>query len=210
MTPKKAKAKKKTKTVPKKKTTPTAPKELAKFVGLRAFARARGVSPTAVSKAIATGRLKSAEKIGSRWAIDLEAATAEWNANTDPSKQRPPESSDPKRGAQKDLFGDEPVRLSPANGAGPLAVSMQRAAAIKLSCQAQLARLEYEERNGSLVKKDRVTLQAFQLARAIRDALLAIPDRLAASVAGESDERTVHEMLRVELVGVLGHLREAK
>jgi hypothetical protein len=206
MIPKKKTARKSKKSAP----ASSSPAELAKFVGLRAFARLRGVSPTAVSKAIASGRIRSAEKRGRKWEIDLEAASAEWTANTDPSKQRPPESSNPKRGSQADLFDDGPVRLPPTNGSGPLAVSMQRAAAIKLSCQAQLARLEYEERSGSLVKKDRVTLEAFQLARAIRDALLAIPDRLAASIAGESDERTVHEMLRVELVAVLGHLREKK
>jgi len=180
------------------------------LVGLREFARRRGVSATAVSKAIATGRIRSASKVGRTWRIDVERANAEWDANSNPAKQRPPETSVPRRHRQAGLFGedeDEGPPLAPGQGDGPLGPNMQRSQAIKLACQAQLARLEFEEKAGRLVRKDQVTLEAFRLYRGLRDALLRIPDRLSAELAAATEESLVHERLRLEIVDALEELR---
>ena len=60
-------------------------------IGIRAYARHRGVSPTAVSKAIKEGRLKrSVDHDHPRgWPqIDIAMADQEWDANSDPRAQR--------------------------------------------------------------------------------------------------------------------------
>ena len=61
--------------------------------------------------------------------------------------------------------------------------------------QARLAKLEYEERVGSLVSKDEVRVAAFNETRQFRDAMLNIPDRLAAMLAAEPDTAKCYEIL---------------
>ena len=52
-------------------------------LSIRAYARHRGVSDTAIHKAIKTGRI-TPESDGT---IDPDKADAQWEANTDPSKR---------------------------------------------------------------------------------------------------------------------------
>src|SRR3989304_5281631 len=58
----------------------------------RAYARHRGVSPEAVSKAVKTGRITA----GTDGKIDPKKADLEWEANTDPSKPLNSVSGTPK------------------------------------------------------------------------------------------------------------------
>lgn len=55
---------------------------------LRAYARHRGCQPSAVSAALASGRLSAwscrRSRDGWTWAIDPERADAQWEANTYP------------------------------------------------------------------------------------------------------------------------------
>src|SRR4051812_46538394 len=61
-------------------------------ISLRAFSRLRGVALSAVQKAIATGRVTSVKRSDPKDAtsrivgIFAQAATLEWNRNTDPSE----------------------------------------------------------------------------------------------------------------------------
>src|SRR5215471_16661706 len=55
-------------------------------VNLRQFGEYRNVSPQAVARAIADGRLAGAAwKVGSRWYIDLEHGLALWDQRRQPS-----------------------------------------------------------------------------------------------------------------------------
>jgi len=49
------------------------------------------------------------------------------------------------------------------------------------------------------VDADDVKVAAFNRARVVRDALLNIPERLAAVLAAETDEQRVHGMLTAEI-----------
>jgi hypothetical protein len=63
---------------------------MANLLGIRAFARRRGVSHTAVQKAISSGRLKDSvcrDRQG-QVRIDADLADREWGDNTDKAQQR--------------------------------------------------------------------------------------------------------------------------
>lgn len=56
---------------------------------------------------------------------------------------------------------------------------------------------------GMLVRRDEVDAEAFARARQAQEALMAIPDRLAAQLAGESDPAAVFALLDAELRRVI-------
>lgn len=65
--------------------------------------------------------------------------------------------------------------------------------------RAKLVELEYEERVGTLVRKDDVEKEHFRIGRQVRDAVLNVPARLAGILAAETDQRKVHDQLEKEL-----------
>lgn len=65
--------------------------------------------------------------------------------------------------------------------------------------KAEKARLEALQGRGELVPADEVKAEAFKAARSVRDSLMALPDRLAAQLAGTSDVRLCHTLLTEEL-----------
>jgi hypothetical protein len=189
----------------------------ARLLGVRAYARHRGCTHHAVQKAIKTGRL-SAASVGRNSkghpAIDPAAADKEWDQNTDALQQREPappkplpESppappSAPDAAGQTGLFGELPI--SPAASppdpmAKPGGISLASAQAVRTAYQAQIAKLEYEERSGQLCKVEGVKLEAFRLARLTRERLLGISDRLSAELASESDQQIIRRRLNEEL-----------
>lgn len=89
----------------------------------------------------------------------------------------------------REAFGPQPQ----GNG-----LVYQDEAAREKRAAAQLRELELGERAGSLVIAAEVDLQVFNLARAARDALMAIPDRVATILAAETDPIAVHARLTAE------------
>lgn len=69
--------------------------------------------------------------------------------------------------------------------------------------QARLAEIEVRERLGELVEWDKVEALNAATAVMMREALLVIPDRLAAVLAAESDEIRVRALLDAEIRGAL-------
>ena len=67
------------------------------------------------------------------------------------------------------------------------AVDYAAARTMREAYRAKMARLDYEEREGKLVDAAKVREEGFQAGRMIRDALFAIPDRLADVLAAEKD-----------------------
>lgn len=125
-------------------------------VSLRSYASHRGVSLSAVQKAIKDGRLvnsivyvKDVPKIKS-----IKAADDEWDANTD-------------------------IGHHSATSGGETAAALQKARVIKEQYAAASAKLEYEEKVGQLVPVNQVKMAAFNASRRARDMLLTIPDRIA-------------------------------
>lgn len=170
----------------------------------RQYAQHRGVSPEAVSRAVKEGRITTVlDQAGRRW-IDPARADAEWAANTDAAKavggntpKQRPSTGGPALGGEKTF----------EHGAGPAAeapsMTYAKSRARREAFMARLARLDYEERTGKLVPIDKVKVDAFRCARAARDSILAVPERLAAELAGLSDPAAVHKRLEEELTRAL-------
>lgn len=153
----------------------------------RAYAKHRGVALSAVQKAISTGRISTMAD----GRIDPGVADGEWAANT---KARPPAVRRQQGEDEGDAFG---------------AAQYSKARAVREHYQARLAKIEYEERVGSLVSKDEVQVAAFNTHRVIRDAMLNIPDRIAAMLAAETDEAKCYEILATEIRKALNEFADA-
>lgn len=65
--------------------------------------------------------------------------------------------------------------------------------------KALLAELDYRKRSGELVEVAAVEKEAFRVGRQVRDALMALPDRLAGVLAAESNQHEVHAILLKEV-----------
>ena len=152
---------------------------MAKLMSLRQYAAHRGVALRAVQKAIETGRIQTA-KDGK---IDPTAADLAWERNSDPSKQRK-ESAD--------------------GGASSLAY--QKARAARETYNARIAQLNYEKMSGRLVDVDMVRLRTFENARAVRDNLLNIPNRISGTLSGLNDPIEIGNLLAKEINQVLEEL----
>ena len=64
--------------------------------------------------------------------------------------------------------------------------------------RAKLRRLEYETKQGKLIEAEVYRKAAADAFRTFRDGLLGLPDRLATTIAAESDPKKVHLALKTE------------
>lgn len=85
-------------------------------------------------------------------------------------------------------------------------ITMHEAQRLLVSYKAGIKKLEFEEKQGKLCNRERVDMAIFDMARRTRDAMLNIPDRIAAVIAAESDEWKVREILDGELRNALENL----
>jgi hypothetical protein len=146
----------------------------------------RGTSHVAVLKAIESGRLTepAVRKVDGRWHIDATLADQQWAGNTDP------------RGALPPPPGPIDTRQPHPAGGGPSLAEAKRARAV---WQAERERIELQQLKGELVSTAEVKAEAFNVARVVRDNMLAIPDRVIPTLASMSDLRAMHQYLTEEI-----------
>lgn len=164
------------------------------YVSVRAYAKHRGCSNTAVHKQIEKGRLIGCLRKNPDSGfveIDPEVADREWAANADPATTILAALN-----AEQDATGDfsgEENDLMRTSGA------FANARAEREKWTAATAKLEYEERSGKLVDAERIRKEAFNLARQVRDSMMNIPDRVATELAAELDSGKIHSRLCEEI-----------
>jgi hypothetical protein len=157
---------------------------------VRAYARARGVSHTAVQKAIQSGRLAAALKPGPRGhqLIDEVLANQAWEEATNPAQQRerhrapaPPRELAAAPEGQGNLFGlaENDPRGDPEERLTYAQIQAQRSLV-----QTELLRLELAEKRERLVERARVGSEVLTISRRATDILLALPGRLAGPLTG--------------------------
>ena len=161
-------------------------------ISLRAYARMRGCSLTAVQKAIASKRVAPLPD----GTIDPERATL----NRAPTK--PPRAT-AKAAAQ-------PPVIPPAGEvtSDPVAQYL-RARAVNETFKAKVSQLDFEERSRKLIPAARASEYAATFSAIVKDALLSMPDRMAPMLAAVDDEKTVHRMLAAEVTAVLRKVNKA-
>lgn len=173
------------------------------YAPIRATARLLGCSHPTLIQALNTGRIPEEAVIrgdkGQRIGLHIEQARVAMLENTDPAQSA-------RKGLNWDQVppqGGAPVVVPEAEGA-----SYSEARAERERAQAALAQLDLAAKLGQVVLADTVAKGAAAAARATRDALLSIPDRVAALVAAETDPARVHAILSNELRQALHGLAE--
>lgn len=146
-------------------------------ITLREFSRRHNISVEAVSQAIKDQRLVGSVVRNHKGVprLNEELALQEWAGNTIPAKNRLGNSIE-------------------VDGA-----SYAESRAKREAYNAELARLELEEKQGTLVDAEQVKKDAYATARQVRDGMLNIPDRVAAELAALTDQFEVHRRLTEEI-----------
>lgn len=153
----------------------------------RAYAKRRGVSHTAVQKAIRTGRITAVEG-----KIDPAVADREWAENTDPSTSRNSVTGTPK-GHRR---GGGPSKPNEIDGGGNgRATGYSRARAAREAALAGIERLKLEQMRGELVRVDEVRRVFFNASRKARDELYTLPAQLAAVLSAIDDAAVLEGVL---------------
>ena len=179
-----------------------------------AYAKHRGVSPAAVTKAVKAGRVTpERDSRSSRLVIDSEKADLEWESNTDKAKQagsnaikeRETGTEGEPQTPEPDAKDDPEAEVNSNNPAHTLAKSKAR----REFYNAEMARLNFEQKSAKLVEAEEVKRQAFATGRIVRESLFNIPDRLAAQLASETDPNRIHALLTDEIRKALEALAHA-
>lgn len=168
------------------------------------FAKAKGVTPAAVTHAIRSGRLNGALVTeNGKQLIDLERGLALWDERT--LRNNNAKVGTPAGAATAPTTAPTPaptpaqlrayIEALPEDAIPDLNESRAR----REHYQAEQAKLAALQGRGELVPVAEVRKEAFALARAVRDELSGIPDRVASMLAACSDVRQVHRMLSEEI-----------
>jgi hypothetical protein len=172
-------------------------------VSLRAYARMRGCSLTAVQKAIASKRITTLQD----GTIDPERANQEWAKNTFACQtigRRPTAPAPPRGGSAQPPVIPQAGEVS----SDPVAAYL-RARAVNETFKAKVSQLEYEERTGKLILAVRASEYAATFSAIVKDGLMAMPDRLAPMLAAVDDEKAIHRMLAAEVSVLLRKVSKA-
>lgn len=153
-------------------------------MSIRAYAHHRGVSHTAVQKAIKTGRIK----LETDGKINPQKSDNAWQVNTRPSAEST--SSNEPYSDSSDHSNEIETKNTP---------NYQKARAIREAYSARLAKLDFEERSGKLVPLETVSKVVFTIGRQLRDRIQLIPRQLSplivSSVLENPDPRLIEVLL---------------
>lgn len=164
------------------------------------YAAYRGVTVRAVQKAVADGRIAGAVlKDGS---LDAALADRLWLDNTDPGRGTPSHIG-PLTDAERQVLETATHRRNAGDVLTP-----RLARILLMNCRAKLAQLELEGRLARLVDIKDVSRERTMLAQATCEAMLAIPDQLAAEIAGMTDPFEVHARMAAQIRSAIVGLTE--
>ena len=163
------------------------------------FARRKGISPAMVTKLCRSGRipvLKSGK-------LDFDKASRQVG--------REVSAENGKRGhgissEQPELPADD---AGLAGGTSGVAVQFNKAKTAEKIYQAKLKRLEFEEKEGSLIAKDAVRDDAFLAANELRSRLFSIAPRAAPRCEGKT-AREIERIIEDEINFALQALQESR
>lgn len=157
------------------------------------YSRRRGVTPSAVLKAIKSGRINLIDG-----KIDPAVADLQWIKNTRHPKAEFAKPKGPMIDRSALLPGSDHLPM-PDTAIPPTSYDLQLARAKRETHEANIAEMRERQKAGELVELAKVHLAYTTLAAQLRAALERIPDKLAPRLAAESDEHAVHQLLTGEL-----------
>lgn len=139
------------------------------------MARRLGVTPSAISKAVTAGRLT----VDADGLIDPVAGAAQWAVNRQRRRRRSRDAPEVEGGA------------APPAAAGGEGSDYWTHKARREKAEATLAELRLAEQAGTLVLREAINRTLFLAARVMRDQMLAIAPRLAASLGPVTDPKLI-------------------
>jgi|SRR5690606_4506591 len=170
-------------------------------ISIRAYARHRGVTDTAVHKAIRAGRI-TPETDGT---IDPDKADAEWARNSESAKPAT-------RAKAAKVRVAEDVAPNLATGLPGGGTTFVQARTVNEVVKAQTNKVRLARLKGELVDRNQAIAHVFRLARTERDAWLNWPARISAQMAARLgvDAHTLHVALEAAVREHLAELGELK
>lgn len=164
-----------------------------RLVSMREYARRRGVTTEAVSKAVKTGRISLVGK-----KVDVLAADRDWSANTQPGQMAA------KKTRKAPSKGSKPRQLAPKEGqpAGESTLNnYANARARREDYLARMAQTDFEERAGKLVDANEMKAQWLKLITEAKTRLLSVPIKCKSRLPALSalDVSIIENLIRDEL-----------
>lgn len=170
------------------------------------YARQRGVSRQYIGQMVAKGVIVLKDR-----KVDTDQADAALAAVREPA--RPERRATPKsEPAPKPIIPATDLPALPQGGGaggGDLPTLLLKTRIKSEVEKAKLLEIKARVEAGKYVDADEVKVAAFNKARVARDALMNIPERLAAVLAAETDAARVHAMLTNEIRAALEDLTGA-
>lgn len=179
-------------------------------LSIRAYARRRGVTDTAVHKAIRSGRIQALPD----GTIDPDQADAQWERNTSAPKTGTKQPTVKVRVPEADGGGDMGGERGGSGGSGAATntggsggTSLLQARTVNEVVKAQTNKVRLARLKGELIDRPQAIAHVFKLARSERDAWLNWPARVSSQMAAklEVDAHTMHVALEN---AVREHLQE--
>lgn len=159
------------------------------YLTQKEYAEYRGCPRSKVIDAISSGKISTSITEDGKRRIDWRKADEDWEANSDMSKSRMPVDENHEK-----------------NGVPKYAESR----AIREAFNARIKKLEYEEKNGALVKIITIKAKLNQLAYSVKEQIRTLPQMLAAEFAAETDARKIELRLMKEIDRCLSDLQKLK
>ena len=171
------------------------------------FARRVGCTKQNISKLVVAGKIKK----NANGKLDYHAALKDYEDNTDATHHERLSRSGNTVEAKADT-ATPPVTTKidkPGDPDLPDSISVasyKKHRSSREAANAKLANLKADQLAGELIPALKVEKDAFNMARGLRDAILAVPERVAAIIAAQSDDREVAKILHEELEKALNGL----
>jgi len=178
------------------------------WIILEDYAKTLSVSPTAVKKAIESGRIPASAisygNIGGRSGqnkrilINKKIADIAWIETENPNQGRRTEEGREaiqRMRSQMETNGvSEPVTnsyQSAQHHEEKTVITLAEAQRRERAAKATLAQLELLKAQGIIVQKDVVYKQLFEAGQQLRDAIMAVPDRIVSEIVAAKENHTL-------------------
>ena len=160
-------------------------------MNLTEYARHRSVHLSTVQDAIKYERIFVTMYNG-RKMIEQIQADKDWEENT---------RHEQARYGPRDVASPKELKASQSS-----APTYNQSKALREAFQAKLARLEFEEKSGKLVDKDKYDRQIFEASRRCRDHLLNIPARATGLIRSAKTDFEAEQILTKEIKAALKYI----
>lgn len=186
-----------------------------RWVKITEFGKLTGLSPNTITAAMKRGTIPADEvaRVGSSatspYYLNPKTVAASWYENLNASHPNTPAvrialesylaSINPKaksKPATKTKVSDKAnTAATPGPDAATEKMTLAEAQRLEREAKAKIALLELQEKEGSLVSRERINNQLFGAGKELRDALLAIPDRITDLIMAEDNRTKVHNII---------------